>query len=62
MDSSFTMAATAFLVFYRFKGMSKMEAQKAKDEWNQLKESLDYLGCSESHTCSILVSCSSVSS
>jgi hypothetical protein len=34
------MAATAFLVFYRFKAMSKAEAQKAKDEWNQLKDSL----------------------
>jgi hypothetical protein len=40
MDSSFAMVATAFLVFYRFKAMSKAEAQKAKDEWNQLKDSL----------------------
>jgi hypothetical protein len=34
------MAATAFLVFYRFKAMGKEETKKAKDEWNGLKDSL----------------------
>jgi hypothetical protein len=34
------MAATAFLVFYRFKTMSKEEAQKAKEEWQNLKNRL----------------------
>ena len=36
----FIMAATAFLVFYRFKAMNKEETQKAKDEWNRLKNGL----------------------
>ena len=40
MDSSFTMVATAFLVFYRFKTMSKEEAERAKDEWHNLKNGL----------------------
>jgi hypothetical protein len=31
------MAATTFLVFYRFKAMSKEEKQKAESEWSQLK-------------------------
>ena len=35
-----TLAATAFLVFYRFKTMSKEEAQKAKEEWQNLKNGL----------------------
>ena len=34
------MAATAFLVFYRFKAMNKEETQKANDEWNRLKNNL----------------------
>jgi hypothetical protein len=34
------MAATGFLVFYRFKTMSKEEAQKAKEEWQNLKNGL----------------------
>ena len=34
------MAATAFLVFYRFKTMNKEEAQKAKEEWQNLKNGL----------------------
>ena len=34
------MAATAFLVFYRFKAMNKEETKKAKDEWDGLKDSL----------------------
>jgi hypothetical protein len=34
------MVATAFLVFYRFKAMTKEEAQKANNEWNELKNSL----------------------
>ena len=34
------MADTAFLVFYRFKAMNKEETQKAKDEWNRLKNGL----------------------
>ncbi|MCD6036670.1 MAG: hypothetical protein K0S67_554 [Nitrososphaeraceae archaeon] len=34
------MAATAFLVFYRFKAMNKEETQKANDEWNRLKNGL----------------------
>ena len=34
------MVATAFLVFYRFKAMSKEETEKAKDEWNGLKSGL----------------------
>ena len=34
------MAATTFLVFYRFKAMNKEETNKAKDEWNGLKDSL----------------------
>jgi len=33
------MAAT-FLVFYRFKSMSKDEAKKANSEWHELKNSL----------------------
>jgi hypothetical protein len=31
------MVATALLVFYRFKAMSKEETQKANDEWNELR-------------------------
>ena len=34
------MTATSFLVFYRFKAMSKEETHKANDEWNKLKNSL----------------------
>lgn len=34
------MAATGFLVFYRFKTMSKEEAERAKDEWHSLKNGL----------------------
>jgi hypothetical protein len=34
------MAATAFLVFYRFKTMRKEEAQKVKEEWQNLKNGL----------------------
>jgi hypothetical protein len=34
------MAATAFLVFYRFKAMSKEEAERAKGEWQNLKNGL----------------------
>ena len=34
------MTATGFLVFYRFKAMSKEEAERAKDEWNGIKNSL----------------------
>jgi len=34
------MTATTFLVFYRFKAMSKEEKQKAGSEWSQLKNSL----------------------
>jgi hypothetical protein len=34
------MVATAFLVFYRFKAMTKEEAQKANNKWNELKNSL----------------------
>ena len=34
------MTSTAFLVFYRFKTMSKGEAEKAKDEWHNLKNGL----------------------
>jgi hypothetical protein len=36
----YNMAATGFLVFYRFKAMSKEEAERAKDEWNKIKNSL----------------------
>jgi hypothetical protein len=31
------MVATAFLVFYRFKTMSKEEAEKAKGQWENLR-------------------------
>ena len=31
---------TAFLVFYRFKAMNKGEAERAKDEWQNLKNNL----------------------
>ncbi len=31
------LAATAFSVFYRFKTMSKEEAERAKEEWNGIK-------------------------
>jgi hypothetical protein len=34
------MAATTFLVFYRFKSMNSDEAAKAKSEWNDLRNSL----------------------
>ena len=34
------MTATTFLVFYRFKAMNKEEIEKAKDEWNRLKNDL----------------------
>jgi hypothetical protein len=34
------MTATTFLVFYRFKAMSKEEKQKAESEWDQLINSL----------------------
>ena len=34
------MVATAFLVFYRFKAMSKEEAERAKDERHNLKNGL----------------------
>ena len=34
------MVAATFLVFYRFKAMSKDEAQKANNEWRELKNSL----------------------
>jgi hypothetical protein len=36
----YNMTATGFLVFYRFKAMSKEEAERAKDEWNKIKNSL----------------------
>jgi hypothetical protein len=32
------MAATTFLVFYRFKSMNSDEAAKAKSEWNDLRK------------------------
>ena len=31
---------TSFLVFYRFKAMNKEEAEKAKDDWQNLKNNL----------------------
>jgi hypothetical protein len=34
------MTATTFLVFYRFKALSKEEKQKAESEWSQLRNSL----------------------
>ena len=34
------MTATTFLVFYRFKAMSKEQKEKAENEWGQLKNSL----------------------
>ena len=34
------MTATTFLVFYRFKAMSKEEKGKAESEWHQLRNSL----------------------
>jgi hypothetical protein len=34
------MTATTFLVFYRFKAMSKEEKRKAESEWHQLRNSL----------------------
>ena len=34
------MTATTFLVFYRFKAMSKEEKQKAESEWHELRNSL----------------------
>ncbi len=34
------MAATGFLVFYRFKAMNKEEAEKAKGEWENLRNGL----------------------
>jgi hypothetical protein len=34
------MAATTFLVFYRFKAMSEQEIDRAKDQWSELKNSL----------------------
>ena len=34
------MVATAFLVFYLFKAMTKEETQKANDEWHELKNNL----------------------
>jgi hypothetical protein len=34
------MAATTFLVFYRFKSMNTDEAAKAKSEWNDLRNNL----------------------
>ena len=34
------MAATTFLVFYRFKSMNSEEATNAKSEWNDLRKSL----------------------
>jgi hypothetical protein len=33
---------TAFLVFYRFKAMNKEEAERAKDEWQNLKNNFWY--------------------
>jgi hypothetical protein len=39
-DIIFTMAATTFLVFYRFKSMDSDEAAKAKSEWNDLGNNL----------------------
>jgi hypothetical protein len=34
------MTATTFLVFYRFKAMTKEEKQKTENKWHQLKNSL----------------------
>ena len=34
------MAATTFLVFYRFKSMNKEEAVKARTEWRELRNGL----------------------
>jgi hypothetical protein len=34
------MTATTFLVFYRFKAMSKEEKAKAESDWHQLRNSL----------------------
>jgi hypothetical protein len=34
------LAATAFLVFYRFKAMSKEEVERAKGEWQNIKNGL----------------------
>jgi len=34
------MTATTFLVFYRFKAMSKEEKGKAESDWHQLRNSL----------------------
>jgi hypothetical protein len=34
------MAATGFLVFYRFKAMNEGETVRAKEEWNGLKNNL----------------------
>jgi hypothetical protein len=34
------MAATGFLVFYRFKAMKEEETARAKNQWNELKNNL----------------------
>ena len=35
-----TQQGTAFLVFYKFRGMTHDEKEKSKNEWNQLKNTL----------------------
>jgi hypothetical protein len=37
---SIPMAATGFLVFYRFKAMTREETERAKNQWNGLKDTL----------------------
>jgi uncharacterized protein DUF3303 len=34
------MAATGFLVFYRFKAMNEEETTRAKNQWNELRNNL----------------------
>jgi hypothetical protein len=40
MYTDLDMAASTFLVFYRFKSMSTDESQKANSEWHEIKNSL----------------------
>jgi hypothetical protein len=40
MTHHITQHGTIFLVFYKFRAMTREEKKKSKDEWNELKNTL----------------------
>jgi hypothetical protein len=40
MTDNITQRGTTFLVFYKFRSMTREEKEKSKNEWNELKNTL----------------------